>query len=248
MPDSTVTAGLLVVGNEVLSGRTRDANVQFLGTRLGEMGIRLTEVRVVVDDVPVIIEALDALRARYTYAFTTGGIGPTHDDVTAAAVAQAFGVDLVPHPEAVRRLENFYGADINQARLKMAQVPQGAGLIDNPISHAPGFTIGNVFVLAGVPRIMQAMFEGMRHSLKGGARMLSSTITILVGEGRLASGLAEVQFGNPSVEIGSYPFHRGDVAGVNVVIRGVEPELIAAARDAIVALAAALEAEIVPED
>ncbi len=220
MEGASVTAAMLVVGNEILSGRTRDANVQYLGAALGELGIRLVEVRVVEDDVAAIVEALDQLRERHAYVFTTGGIGPTHDDVTAAAVARAFGRGLGRHPEAVRRLERFYGAEINAARLKMAEIPDGAELIDNPISAAPGFRLGNVHVFAGVPRIMQAMFEGIRHSLKGGPRMLSETVTISIPEGRLAAGLAEAQTRNPRVEIGSYPFSHGERKGVRVVVRG----------------------------
>lgn len=227
--DAAVTAAMLVVGNEILSGHTRDANVQYLGAALGELGIRLVEARVVEDDLDAIVAALDALRASHSYVFTTGGIGPTHDDVTAAAVARAFGRPLERHPEAVRRLERFYGAEINQARLKMAEVPTGAELIDNPISAAPGFSLGNVHVFAGVPRIMQAMFEGIRHNLKGGPRMRSETVTILIPEGRLAAGLARLQMGNPRVEIGSYPFSHGDRKGVRVVVRGHDAADVAAA-------------------
>lgn len=240
MEGARVTAAMLVVGNEILSGRTRDANIQYLGAALGELGIRLVEARVVEDDVDTIVAALDALRERHAYVFTSGGIGPTHDDVTAAAVARAFGRALVRHPEAVRRLEGFYGAEINEARLKMAEVPEGAELIDNPISAAPGFRIGNVHVFAGVPRIMQAMFEGIRHSLKGGPRMLSETVTILIPEGRLAAGLARVQTRNPRVEIGSYPFSHGERKGVRVVARGHGAGDVAAA----VAEAKALAAEL----
>lgn len=238
--DAAVTAAMLVVGNEILSGRTRDANIQYLGAALGELGIRLVEARVVGDDLDAIVAALDALRAHHSYVFTSGGIGPTHDDVTAVAVARAFGRPLERHPEAVRRLVRFYGADINPERLKMAEVPAGAELIDNPISHAPGFRLGNVYVFAGVPRIMQAMFEGIRHSLKGGPRMLSETVTILIPEGRLAAGLARLQVGNPRVEIGSYPFSHGDRKGVRVVVRGHAASDVACA----VAAAGALAAEL----
>src|SRR3954451_19193777 len=175
MPAKNPTACLLVIGNEVLSGRTRDANIQFLATHLGERGIPLREVRIIPDVPETIISTVNEVRAKFDYVFTTGGIGPTHDDITSECIARAFGVKWVLHEEARRRLAAGYAnpADLNEARLRMAHVPEGAVLIDNPVSRAPGFQIGNVFVMAGVPRIMQAMFDGIKHGLAGGAPVLS---------------------------------------------------------------------------
>ncbi|MBE9558517.1 MAG: competence/damage-inducible protein A, partial [Proteobacteria bacterium] len=161
----TYTAALLIVGNEILSGRTTDANLPYIAGRLNDLGIRLSEVRVVADIEAEVVDALNALRARYTYVFTTGGIGPTHDDITADCVAKAFGLALIESAEARRRLEERYeesGMELNEARLRMARTPEGAVLIDNPVSAAPGFQVENVFVMAGVPKIMQAMFESLR--------------------------------------------------------------------------------------
>ena len=170
--DRIYTACLIVIGNEVLSGRTRDANLQYLGRELNAIGVRLAEARVIPDDTAVIVTTVNDARARFDYVFTTGGIGPTHDDITSAAVAAAFGVPLERNPEAEARLRRHYeDKDLNAARLTMADIPRGADLIDNPVSQAPGFRLENVYVMAGVPRIAQAMFDGIRHTLKGGARM-----------------------------------------------------------------------------
>ncbi|HUI17833.1 MAG TPA: competence/damage-inducible protein A, partial [Alphaproteobacteria bacterium] len=172
-PAKTVTAAVLVIGNEILSGRTKDANLPYLAVELNKLGVRLMEARVVPDIEERIIAALNALRGAYDYVFTTGGIGPTHDDITAECVAKAFGVPLRRHPEAVKVLASRFKnpADLNEARLRMANVPEGGVLINNPVSGAPGFQIGNVFVMAGVPAIMQAMFQGLGHRLVGGVPM-----------------------------------------------------------------------------
>lgn len=234
---AVVTAALLVIGNEVLSGRTRDANVQAFATVLGEHGVRLREVRMVADDADAIIEAVNALRARYTYLFTTGGIGPTHDDITTDCVAAAFGLEVLVDPEAERRLRDHYGAEgLNAARLRMARIPAGAALIDNPVSHAPGFRVENVFVMAGVPRIASAMLDTVKHTLAGGAKVNSRAVTAYVREGDLAEGLGAVQDDFPAVEIGSYPFVRGTRIGTSVVCRSVD----AAAAEAAVARVADL--------
>lgn len=219
-----VTAGLVIIGNEILSGRTRDANLQFLGDELNKLGIRLSEVRVVSDVPDAIIEAVNTLRARYSYVFTTGGIGPTHDDITSECVAKAFGVGFGANPEAVKLLENHYPpGELTEARLRMANTPVDAVLIDNPVSKAPGFQVENVFVLPGVPRIMQAMFQGMRHRLTGGKPMVSRTVTSNVPEGRAGGPLTELQARHAETEIGSYPFYRNDRPGTNIVIRSEDP-------------------------
>jgi molybdenum cofactor synthesis domain-containing protein len=231
MESREVTAAVLVVGNEILSGRTRDANTQWLATELGRIGIRLREARVVPDVEAEIVAALDALRMRYDYVFTTGGIGPTHDDITSACVARAFGVPLARNPEAVRSLEAHYAnpADLNEARLRMANIPEGAVLIDNPVSKAPGFRIGNVHVMAGVPTIMQAMFAGLRGQLAGGPPMLSRTLNCDLPEGAMAAGLAAIQDAHGDVEIGSYPYMRLGRAGAAIVLRGTDAGRLAAA-------------------
>jgi molybdopterin-biosynthesis enzyme MoeA-like protein len=211
-----------------LSGRTQDANIQYIACGLNEVGIRLKEVRVVADDEKAIITAVNELRATYAYVFTTGGIGPTHDDITAECVAKAFGVALKRDPRAVERLLlQIKPENLNEARLRMANIPEGGDLIDNPISHAPGFRIGNVYVMAGVPKIMQAMFDGVRGSLKGGAKMLSRNVTIHGGEGMIADGLRAIQGQSPEVEIGSYPFSSNGHYGTVIVTRGTDPVVIA---------------------
>lgn len=226
-PPRDVTACVIVIGNEVLSGRTRDANVQMLGGGLAAVGVRLREVRIVPDDAPVIIETVNECRARFDYVFTTGGIGPTHDDITAECIAEAFGLELEQNAEAVRRLRDHYGVgDLNEARLRMARVPRGAVLIDNPVSQAPGFRVGNVFVLAGVPRIAQAMFDGVKGSLAGGLPVVSRSVAAYLKEGDLAAPLAAVQDAFPAVELGSYPFVRNDRLGVSIVGRGTDPAVV----------------------
>jgi molybdenum cofactor synthesis domain-containing protein len=218
-----VTAAVLIIGNEILSGRTRDVNLAYLAAGLTELGIRLREARVVADVEADIVRAVNECRARYDYVFTTGGIGPTHDDITAECVAKAFAVPLIRNPEAVSRLERRYEPGmLNEARLRMANTPEGAVLIDNPVSTAPGFQIGNVFVLAGVPSIMQAMFDGLRARLTGGAPMLSRTVSAFVGEGTIALGLGELQQRYRDVDIGSYPFYRHGKYGASFVLRGTE--------------------------
>lgn len=229
-----VIACLIVIGNEVLSGRTQDANLQYLAKGLNAVGIRLMEARVIPDVEETIVATLNECRARFDYVFTTGGIGPTHDDITAACVAKAFGVRLVRHPEAEARLLRHYKPeDVNPQRLRMADTPEGAELVDNPVSSAPGFRIGNVIVLAGVPRIMQAMFEGYRHKLTGGAPMLSRTVVSLVPEGKMAAKVAAAQAAHPATEIGSYPFVRDGKLGVSLVVRGTDAVQLAAATEAI---------------
>jgi molybdenum cofactor synthesis domain-containing protein len=218
-----VTAGLVVIGDEVLSGRTRDANTAYLGHGLNEIGIQLREVRVVSDQYDDIAHAVNELRVRFDYVFTTGGIGPTHDDITAEAVARAFGLPLEPHPEALARLERRYGpGEFNESRRRMANTPRGATLIDNPVSGAPGFQIDNVFVMAGIPRIMQAMFDGLSHRLVGGAPLGSRTLGTSLPEGTLAGPLSALQDDYPDVRIGSYPSMGRQGGGVRVVLRATD--------------------------
>ena len=216
-----VTAALLIIGNEILSGRTVDANLPYLASFLGKIGIRLVEVRVVPDIEAEIVDAVNAMRAKVDYLFTTGGIGPTHDDITAAAVAKAVGRRLVRHPEAERRLIDFYPPERRtEARMKMAQTPEGAELIDNPVSVAPGFIVENVHVMAGVPKIMQAMLDVLRPRLRGGAVVRSRTLVVFRGEGDVAQALSSIQERHSQIDIGSYPFFRMDKPGTSIVFRG----------------------------
>src|SRR6516225_1797604 len=225
-----VTACVLIIGNEILSGRTQDANLAFLARGLTELGIRLREARVIPDDAGVIVSTVNAVRIAFDYVFTTGGIGPTHDDITAQCVADAFGVPLIVHPGAKRLLETHYPpGHLNEARLRMAMVPEGAVLLPNPISRAPGFQIGNVFVLPGVPNIMQGIFAQLKHRLVGGAKMLSRSISCHLGEGTLAKELGELQIRYPDLEIGSYPYFRRGDFGVTLVLRGTAQARLAAA-------------------
>jgi len=245
MAGGEVTACLIIVGNEILSGRTQDANLAFLARELGELGIRMREARVVPDEEEAIVEAVNAARSRHTYVFTTGGIGPTHDDITAACIAKAFGVPFGRNAEAERRLLAYYPPEkVNAARMRMADTPEGAELIDNPVSVAPGFRIGNVHVLAGVPSIMRAMFEGLRASLKGGAPVTSRTITVYAPEGEIAGPLAEIQGRHPDVEIGSYPFMRQDRFGASIVLRSADRGRIDAAAQELLAFASGRAIEV----
>jgi len=224
------TACLLVIGNEVLSGRTQDANIKFLASRLGQVGIPLREVRVIPDVQQTIIATVNEVRAKFDHVFTTGGIGPTHDDITSECVAAAFGVPWEKHPEAWRRMEEAYAnarggpTEFNAARQRMATMPRGATLIDNTVSVAPGFTIGNVHVMAGVPRIMQAMMDVLVPTLEGGPPIASRAVHVIgLPEGTIAEGLGNIQARFPAVDIGSYPFYRVGGNGVAIVAKGPDP-------------------------
>ena len=234
MPEATVTAALVVIGNEILSGRTKDANVAYLARQLTALGIQLAEVRMVRDEERMIIAAVNTLRASHDYVFTTGGIGPTHDDITCEAVARAFNRPYRLHPEAKRILERFYegtGRELNEARLRMAHTPEGAVLIENPVSGAPGFRVENVHVLAGIPAVMRAMFESAAPMLKGGRTVRSREIAVLLGEGDVAARLEALQERYPALEIGSYPFVRDGAFGTTLVLRGTDEGEIARASD-----------------
>jgi molybdenum cofactor synthesis domain-containing protein len=215
------TAAVLIIGNEILSGKTQDANIQFLGESFARLGIVLAEARVIRDEPEVIAAVVNELRHRYTYVFTTGGIGPTHDDMTAESVALAFGVELVLNEEAARRIGRG-SRDLNPARLKMAMIPEGASLIDNPLSHAPGFRIDNVFVMAGIPSIARAMFAAVEGDLKSGRPIQSKSIDLYAREGDFAQALEEIAARHPEVEIGSYPFSREGRYGASIVVRGTD--------------------------
>jgi molybdenum cofactor synthesis domain-containing protein len=236
--DQVVTAALLVIGDEILSGRTKDRNIGHIAEYLTAIGIDLKEVRVVADDEPAIVEALNALRSKYSYVFTTGGIGPTHDDITADAVAKAFGVGIDHDPRVVEMLRARFGeADLNSARMRMARIPDGADLVPNRVSTAPGFRIDNVIVMAGVPSIMQAMLDEAAKSLKTGPKMLSTTIRADAREGDIGTELAEVAKAYPAAMIGSYPFFdeaRGP--NTNIVVRSRDAAGLEAAKSAVEAM------------
>jgi molybdenum cofactor synthesis domain-containing protein len=242
--DDVVTAGMLVIGDEILSGRTKDKNIGYVAEYLTAIGIDLKEVRVVADEEPAIIEALNALRGKYSYVFTTGGIGPTHDDITADAVARAFGVGIDHDPRAVALLRARFGdADLNSARMRMARIPDGADLVTNRVSTAPGFRIGNVIVMAGVPSIMQAMLDEAAKTLKTGRKMLSATIRADAREGDIGTPLAEIAAAHPAVLIGSYPFfdeNRGP--NTNIVVRSRDETSLAAAQAAVESMLQTLKA------
>ena len=230
--ETTVTAALIVIGNEVLSGRTREANIQSLGEGLNEIGIRLMEARVIADDENAIGTAVNACRAAYDYVFTTGGIGPTHDDITAASIAKAFGLGFGRNLEAEALLCQYYRPeDVTEARLTMADMPEGVELIDNPVSKAPGFRVENVYVLPGVPRIMLAMFDALKHGLVGGLPVRSNAIITYLPEGQLAGGLGEIQARQVDVEIGSYPFSRDGKSGTSLVVRHTDQAQVEAASE-----------------
>ena len=219
--NNKITACVLVIGNEILSGRTQDANIHYLGSQLTALGIELAEVRVIPDVEDEIVEALNHCRAKYTYVFTTGGIGSTHDDITSACVAKAFGLVYETHPTAERILLDHYGNKANKTRMRMAIMPRGAELIDNPVSRAPGFKVENVYVFAGVPVIARAMFDGIKQSLIGGPLLVARTVsTIAVSEGMIGEDLRDLQCKHANVEIGSYPFLKAGGFGVNLVVRG----------------------------
>ncbi len=226
-----VTAALLVIGDEILSGRTKDKNIGFIAGHCTEIGIRLREVRVVADDEAAIVTAANALRTAYTYVFTTGGIGPTHDDITANSMARAFGVSIGVNSRAVALLRERYAeADLTPACLRLARIPAGAQLIENSVSKAPGFMIGNVIVMAGVPAIMQAMLLAITPSLRTGAKLLTDSIGVNVPENRVAVPLADCQRAFPEVAMGSYPFFEDGRYGTDLVLRSTDGARLALAK------------------
>jgi molybdenum cofactor synthesis domain-containing protein len=239
------TAAVLLIGDEILSGRTKDKNLGYIADYLAALGIDLKEARIVPDIEEEIVSAVNALRPRYTYVFTTGGIGPTHDDITADAVAKAFGVGIGHHPDAVRILMEYFASinrEPNEARMRMARAPDGATLIENKVSKAPGFRIGNVFVMAGVPKVMQAMMDTVSSQLTRGVPMQSRTVTVLGGEGDIAKPLGEIQLRHPQVIIGSYPFEAQTGFSANLVLRSRDEAALVAALEEVKTMADALTA------
>ncbi len=233
------TAAMLVIGDEILSGRTRDSNMHYLAGELTRIGIRLVEVRVVADDHAAIVAGVNALRVGVDHVFTSGGIGPTHDDITADAIAAAFGAHIGHRADAMALLQAHYdraGLPFNEARQRMARIPDGAALIDNPVSTAPGFTLGNVHVMAGVPNIFQAMVASVLPTLTGGAPLLSQSLRVNRGEGEIAGDFGALAAQFPDLSMGSYPFIQSGAHGTNLVIRGTDPALLAEAMKRLVAL------------
>jgi len=237
-PGKIYTACVLVIGNEILSGRTQDTNLAYIAQGLAQVGVMLKEARVIPDVCDTIAATVNELRAKYDYVFTTGGIGPTHDDITAECVAKAFGVKNVLNPEALAIFQAiFKPEDLNEARLRMCHTPEGAMLIANPVSRAPGFRKGNVFVMAGIPRVMQAMFDSVKPTLKGGPPVLSRTVGCDLPEGTVAQGLAAIQDRYRDLDIGSYPaFRRGGGFWVSLVLRGRDAARLDQAADEVVAM------------
>jgi molybdenum cofactor synthesis domain-containing protein len=221
------TAGVIIIGNEILSGRTQDLNIAYIGKGLEKSGIVLAEVIVIPDVEETIIERVSSYSDKYDYVFTTGGIGPTHDDITTASIAKAFSVKLIRHPDAVACMQRHYEPDsLTDARLKMADIPEGATLIDNPVSGAPGIQIKNVFILAGVPVIMKAMFDSLTNRLVGGPPILTASVCTNLTESKLAEGMSNIQAECQDVSIGSYPYFKRGKFGVNIVLRSIDKQLL----------------------
>ena len=218
-------ASLIIIGNEILSGRTQDKNLSYLANWLNEIGIQLAEVRVIRDEEEIVVESVNYLRSTYDYVFTTGGIGPTHDDITSSCIAKAFGVELEINSGALGILMEYYkDGELTDARMKMTKMPVGSELIDNPVSRAPGFKMDNVFVLAGIPSIMQGMLEGARKHLTVGEVVKSKSIDVFTPESNVADALTDLQNKYSEVEIGSYPFNKDNRFGTSVVMRSSDEE------------------------
>jgi molybdenum cofactor synthesis domain-containing protein len=248
-PSELVTAAILVIGDEILSGRTKDKNIGYIAEYMTAIGIDVKEVRVVPDDEPEVVAALNALRARYTYVFTTGGIGPTHDDITADCVAKAFGVSIDYHPEAVAIMKERVarlGGELNEARMRMTRIPAGAALVANKVSGAPGFWIGNVITMAGVPSIMQAMLDEVAPKLKTGVKMLSASIRADAKEGDIGTELGAVAKAFPDTMIGSYPFQdEKGMPNTNIVVRSRDAARLVEVRAAVEAMLVKVKAQLV---
>lgn len=230
--DAIVTAAMIVIGDEILSGRTKDKNIGFVADYLTGLGIDLKEVRIVADEQDDIVEAVNALRTRYNYVFTSGGIGPTHDDITADSISAAFGVPCLPHPQAMKDMAAYYAErhmEFTEARQRMARTPEGAELIDNPISKAPGIRMDNVYIMAGVPKIMQAMMDAIAPTLKSGTKMISQAIDCPFGEGTIGARLGQIQETHDQTMIGSYPRYDDGRYTTQIVVRARQQALVEAA-------------------
>ena len=247
-PKEIVTAATLVIGDEILSGRTKDKNVGYIADYLTAIGIDLTEVRVVADDESAIVDALNTLRAKYTYVFTTGGIGPTHDDITADCVAKAFGVALPYHPDAIALIKERLaktGGELNEARMRMARIPEGAKLVANKVSGAPGFWIGNVITMAGIPTVMQAMLDEVAPRLKTGTKLMSETIRADLKEGDVGTELGAIAKANPEAIIGSYPFFDEKLGpNTNIVVRSRDPQKLQVVKCAVEEMLAKVRSQL----
>ena len=232
--NQAVTACVIVIGNEILSGRTQDTNLNHIATTLGGWGIQVHHARVIPDDEDIIVNTINEVRTTYDYIFTTGGIGPTHDDITAVCIANAFAVPVIQHPEIAERIRQRPAPDdIMASRLLMARVPEGASLIDNPSGGPQGFAMDNVYVMAGIPRVMQAMLSTLEGKLQSGFVVRSHTIRAYTGESSIADALAQIQDDYPSVDIGSYPFLREERYGTHLVIRGADTDVLTTVADAV---------------
>jgi len=247
MKEDVVTACVLIIGNEILSGRTQDTNLRHIALHLNEWGIRVRHARVVPDIEKTIVDTVREVRAQYDYVFTTGGIGPTHDDITAACIAKAFDRELVIHPEIAQLIQSRpVPPDVMAARMLMARVPEGAGLIGNPTGGPPGFFIENVYVMAGIPSVMQGMLSTLEGKLRGGAPVRSRSVTVYLGESQIAAPLGRIQDRYPHIDLGSYPFSRDARYGTTLVMRGTQTGDLDAMLDEVVAMIVAAGAE--PQD
>lgn len=245
MSKEIYTSALIIIGDEILSGKTHDANTPWLAENLNDSGVRLVEVRVIPDNKQKIIDTVNEMRKMHDYVFTTGGIGPTHDDITTESVAEAFGLELEINDTAYQALLDYYDKpeDVTESRKKMAIIPKGAKLIPNPVSGAPGINIENVYVFAGVPRIMQAMFDAVKHELKGGKPVETKSVGCNLAESLVAEGLSKVQDNYPMLSIGSYPKYQNGKFGTTLVLRGIDEDALAKATQEVVDLVIALGEE-----
>jgi molybdenum cofactor synthesis domain-containing protein len=247
MSERIVTAAVVIIGNEILSGRTQDLNLREIALKLGEWGIRVMEARIIPDEEETIASVVNEVRARYDYVFTTGGIGPTHDDITAQSIAKAFGVRVIEHPKIAALIRKYPASpEVLASRLRMALVPEGAGLIENDTGGPPAFYIGNVYVLAGVPEIMRVMLGSLRSKLVGGPVLQSRSVVAYLEESAIAAPLREIQEAHPQVDIGSYPFYIDGRIGTNLVIRGTDEGLLEEVAAKVEAMVAAIKAPTPP--
>lgn len=242
MTKDIYTAALVIIGDEILSGRTHDKNLPYIAEKLNDCGVRLHEVRVIPDVKDTIVSTVNEMREAHDYVFTTGGIGPTHDDITAESIAEAFGVELELNDDAYAALLAYYDneSDITESRKKMAYIPKGGKLIENPVSGAPGINIGNVYIFAGVPRIMQAMFDAVAPTLKGGKPVESRSVSADLAESYIADGLSAIQDKYPMIGIGSYPKYQNGKFGTTLVLRGIDDEVLTNATQEVVDLVKSL--------